>query len=423
LIKKRLMVEVEYLIALAKVPEVSTVPEMTSEQIEALRKIYQDFTVEEAQQVKEIEKTTNHDVKAVEYYLRTKLKLTGFENLQEMVHFGLTSQDINNTATPLLLQEAVDKELLPKLYEISEFLEAKAKEYRDVAMLSRTHGQPASPTTVGKELAVFVSRIRRQTECLQQMKLEGKFSGATGNFHTHMIAFPEVDWLKFSEEFLNHLGLRNNKFTTQITPYDDLAEVFDCIRRNNVILIDLCQDVWTYISHKYFKQRLKEGEVGSSTMPHKVNPIDFENAEGNLGIANSLLDHLSNKLPISRMQRDLTDSTVLRNLGLVIGHSLLAYNSLLKGLNKLEINKIQLSLVLEKHYEVLAEPIQTILRKENVPGGYEKMKELTRGEEITAAMMKNLIEKLEISQFEKDKLLKLTPEKYIGMAGKIVDLL
>lgn len=411
----RLKVEVEYLIALNNHGLFST-PKLNQNQLEELRKIYNAYSIEDAQRVKEIEKTTNHDVKAVEYFIKEKLVSLGLDEYTEQVHFGLTSQDINNTAIPLSLKEANSFIILKTLHFLLDKLDEMAKQNAEVAMLARTHGQPATPTTLGKELYVFIERLSIQIIEITDYAFPAKFGGATGNFNAHAVAFPEVDWNEFANNFVGELGLRRSRTTTQIEHYDGLAKYFQTLSRINTIMIDLCRDVWMYISMDYFKQTIKPGEVGSSAMPHKVNPIDFENAEGNLGFANAMFNHFAEKLPISRLQRDLSDSTVLRNIGVPIGHSYLAYQSIIRGLNKLTVNHNKIFDELNEHWEVLAEAIQTVLRRENYPNPYEKLKELTRkGSSIQESDIKEFIQTLEVKDTVKQELLLLTPHNYIGI--------
>lgn len=416
LFRYRVLVEVEYLIALAEIP-LPQLKDLTKDHYPALRDLYLNFTTADAEAIKKIEATTNHDVKAVEYWLKDKMSAMGLESVLEFIHFGLTSQDVNNTAIPLCLKHAHQQVLAPKLESVISRLEELALGWQTVPMLARTHGQPASPTLLGKELQVFVARLQEQLNLLNQTRWAAKLGGATGGFNAHAIAYPDVNWPAFANGLVNEtLGLSRTQFTTQIEPYDNLAYYADGMRRLNVILLDLCRDVWHYISIGYFKQKTKAGEVGSSAMPHKVNPIDFENAEGNLGLANAILDHLANKLPISRLQRDLTDSTVLRNLGVPLGHTLLAYESLLKGLGKLELNSQALLSDLQNTPEVLAEAIQTILRREGYPAPYEALKALTRGQAgITLESMAEFIQGLEVSAAVKAELLALRPETYTGV--------
>ncbi|MBR3783545.1 MAG: adenylosuccinate lyase [Bacteroidales bacterium] len=417
LIKYRVRVEVEYFIALSERlktlrPQLAAV----ASKAEALRDIYRTFTDEDAQAIKDIEKVTNHDVKAVEYFLKGKFDEMGLAELKEFIHFGLTSQDINNTSVPLSMKECHDDVLLPAYRRLQAMLDERAEEWKDIPMLAHTHGQPASPTTLGKEWGVFAYRLRRQIEELERIPFTAKFGGATGNFNAHLAAFPEVDWRAFGNDFVkNHLGLERQQLTTQIENYDMMAAWFDACKRINVILIDLCRDVWTYVSMEYFKQKIKAGEVGSSAMPHKVNPIDFENAEGNLGLANAIFEHLSHKLPISRMQRDLTDSTVSRNIGVPIAHTMISIASLEKGLGKLLLNEQALERDLENNWAVVAEAIQTILRSVGYPNPYEALKQLTRtNEKVTASTIETFVETLDVAPDVKERLKKLTPHNYIG---------
>ena len=415
LIRYRVVVEVEYLLFLHKKKFIQ-LPAKTQK---ALRNLTQDFSMEDAAAIKAIEKTTNHDVKAVEYFLKETLDQTEAGKWKEWVHFGLTSQDINNTAIPLSWKHAIEYEYLPALLNLKTELGLLADEWRDIPMLARTHGQPASPTRLGKELHVFIERLQNQIELFLTIPFTGKFGGATGNFNAHNVAYPKYDWIKFGNEFLHGLGLVRQQYTTQIEHYDDLAAQFDNMRRINNILIDLCRDIWSYISTDYFKQRTKAGEVGSSAMPHKVNPIDFENAEGNLGVANSLLDHLANKLPISRLQRDLTDSTVLRNIGVPMAHTLIAFRSLEKGLSKLVLNDEAIYNDLDRNWAVVSEAIQTILRRENYPQPYEALKDLTRGKgTIDQKTLHKFIEKLNVSAKVKKELKAITPHNYTGVQPK-----
>jgi adenylosuccinate lyase len=415
LIRYRVVVEVEYLLFLHKKKFIQ-LPAKTQK---ALRNLTQDFSLEDAAAIKAIEKTTNHDVKAVEYFLKETLDQTEAGKWKEWVHFGLTSQDINNTAVPLSWKHAIEYEYLPALLNLKTELGLLADEWRDIPMLARTHGQPASPTRLGKELRVFIERLQNQIELFLTIPFTGKFGGATGNFNAHNVAYPKYDWIKFGNEFLHGLGLVRQQYTTQIEHYDDLAAQFDNMRRINNILIDLCRDIWSYISTDYFKQRTKAGEVGSSAMPHKVNPIDFENAEGNLGVANSLLDHLANKLPISRLQRDLTDSTVLRNIGVPMAHTLIAFRSLEKGLSKLVLNDEAIYNDLDRNWAVVSEAIQTILRRENYPQPYEALKDLTRGKgTIDQKTLHKFIEKLNVSAKVKKELKAITPHNYTGVQPK-----
>ena len=416
LIKYRVRVEIEYYISLCKIPlpQLEGIDEKT---FGALRKIYVDFSEADAQRVKEIEKTTNHDVKAVEYFIKEKLEGSSLKEQLEFIHFGLTSQDINNTAVPLSLRDAVEDVFLVELNEIISELNAFAMEWKEVPMLARTHGQPASPTRLGKEIMVYADRLKEQYNALIDTPFSAKFGGATGNFNAHHIAYPEVDWVEFSNEFVNDtLGLFRSQITTQVEHYDNLARLFDAMKRINTILIDLNRDIWTYISMDYFKQKIKEGEIGSSAMPHKVNPIDFENSEGNLGIANALFEHLSGKLPISRLQRDLTDSTVMRNIGVPVAHSLLAIKSLQKGMGKLLINEEKIRSDLESNWAVVAEAIQTVLRRENFPKPYEALKELTRkNEKVTEQSIREFIDGLAVNNSVKEELRKISPYNYTGV--------
>ncbi|MDR2562335.1 MAG: adenylosuccinate lyase [Prevotellaceae bacterium] len=416
LIRYRLLVEVEYFIALCELP-LSRLQEVDKNIFEDLRGIYRNFSQEEAQHVKDIEKETNHDVKAVEYYLKLRLNCMGLQKYSEFVHFGLTSQDVNNTALPYSLRDAIREVYYPYLREIIDLLAAMAGEWAGIPMLARTHGQPASPTRVGKEIKVFVERLTIQTEQLKTIPFSAKFGGATGNLNAHYVAYPAVDWIEFSNNFVNNtLGLSRSQTTTQIEHYDNMSALFDNMKRINTILIDLARDVWTYILMEYFKQKIKEGEVGSSAMPHKVNPIDFENAEGNLGIANAMFEYLSSKLPVSRLQRDLTDSTVSRNIGVPIAHSLLAFKSLMKGMNKLIINKSVIQRDLDDNWPVIAEAIQTILRREAYPNPYEELKKLTRtNSRIDHQDIVRFIDSLEIDEAVKSELKAITPHNYTGV--------
>ncbi len=418
LIKYRVKVEIEYLISLANY-NLPQLPKLDADTILKLKLVYEDFSEADALQIKETEKTTNHDVKAVEYFVKEKLKQFELEAYLEFVHFGLTSQDINNTSIPLSLKDATETIILPQLNLLIEKLTEQSKEWKEIPMLARTHGQPASPTKLGKEIYVFVERLTQQLNQLKQVPYSAKFGGATGNFNAHAIAYPKHNWIDFGNNFVNTvLGLNRSQYTTQIEHYDNLAAYCDAVKRINTILIDLCRDVWTYISMEYFKQKLKEGEIGSSAMPHKVNPIDFENAEGNLGVANAMLEHFSAKLPISRLQRDLTDSTVLRNLGVPLAHTLISYSSILKGLNKLILNEGGLHTDLENNWAVVAEAIQTILRREGYPKPYETLKDLTRtNTTITENSIKEFVTNLNVSAEVKDELLKITPHNYTGITS------
>ena len=416
LIRYRVQVEIKYFLALCRIP-LPQLADFPIGGIPKLDKIYLSFTEEDAARVKTIEKTTNHDVKAVEYFLREKFDLLGLGQFKEFIHFGLTSQDINNTAVPMSLKDGIQDLIIPELENILEKIITDAARWKDIPMLARTHGQPATPTRLGKEFMVYRERIQKQFYQLKAKKYFGKFGGATGNFNAHYIAYPEINWTSFADEFLlNDLELSRNQFTTQIDHYDDLAELFDNLRRINVIFIDLCRDIWTYISMDYFKQEVKAEEVGSSAMPHKVNPIDFENAEGNLGMANTIFDFLSNKLPVSRLQRDLTDSTVLRNIGMPLAHSLVAYHSIMKGLRKLIINKERINSDLEQNWAVVAEAIQTILRREGYPDPYGKLKQFSRGKtSLDKSAFHEFIESLDISDALKTELKAVTPFNYTGV--------
>jgi len=416
LINYRVRIEVEYFIALCRLP-LAPLKHVSKKALQSLRRLYKDFSLDDAVRVKEIEKVTNHDVKAVEYYLKDKFDELGLGSYKEFIHFGLTSQDINNTALPLSLKEAYLEVLKPALDEVSDHLLDKARQWKDVAMLARTHGQPASPTTVGKEIYVFVDRLRVQADLLNTIPFSAKFGGATGNFNAHQVAYPDVDWIAFADNLVNKtLGLARSRVTTQIDHYDNLAAFCDNLKRINTILIDLNRDIWSYISMDYFKQKIKKGEVGSSTMPHKVNPIDFENSEGNLGVANAMLEHLAGKLPISRLQRDLTDSTVTRNVGVPLAHMLIALKALMRGLNKLILNADAIQADLQGNWAVVAEAIQTILRREGYPQPYEALKTLTRTQKhIDKKAVAEFIESLDVSQTLKDELLKITPENYLGV--------
>ena len=416
LIKYRVWIEVEYFIALCELP-LPQLKSVDSKCFEALRNIYKNFSEADAQKIKTIERTTNHDVKAVEYFLKEKMEELKLGEAKEFIHFGLTSQDINNTAIPLSIKHWLHEQYLPQLKNVIAILKSQAAEWAAVAMLAHTHGQPASPTRLGKEWNVFVERLENQTNTLTEMLMAAKFGGATGNFNAHHVAYPAIDWKKFANEFVNkNLGLQRMQFTTQIEHYDSMAALFDNLRRINIILMDFSKDVWQYISLEYFKQKTKKDEVGSSAMPHKVNPIDFENAEGNFGVANALFAHLSEKLPISRLQRDLTDSTVLRNIGVPISHTQIAFDSLQKGLSKLLLNEKAIQADLEKNWMVVAEAIQTILRRENYPSPYEALKALTRGaESVTQQTMHNFIDELNVAAELKSEMKKITPHNYTGI--------
>lgn len=421
LIRNRVRVEIEYFIALCSIPlpQLSNFGEGTGKTREelfaALRDIYRNLTPEEASRVKEIEKVTNHDVKAVEYFIKEHFKALEITPWQEFVHFGLTSQDINNTAQPIMLKEALENEYMPRLQEILSILRADALEWKDVTMLARTHGQPATPTRMGKEIEVFIARLEEQIRQLSQLTYPAKFGGATGNMNAHKIAYPDIDWPSFADSFVSSLGLKRSCPTTQIEHYDNLAAIFDCMRRINTILIDLCRDVWTYISMEYFRQKVAKNEVGSSAMPHKVNPIDFENAEGNLGMADAVLTFLSMKLPVSRLQRDLTDSTVLRNVGVPFAHCLISFASLKKGLGKLILNREAIDADLHRNWAVVAEALQTILRRENYPNPYETLKNLTRtGAAIDEDTIARFVESLDVPEKVKEELRAVTPWNYTG---------
>ena len=416
LIRYRVLVEVEYFIALAAIP-LPSLQDLPKDKIEELRDVYRNFSEDDALWIKQTEKTTNHDVKAVEYFLKEKMSALGLERYLEFIHFGLTSQDINNTAVPLSLKEGINMVYLPLLEDIISKLKELELEWKDVPMLARTHGQAASPTRLGKELKVFRERLELQKEMLLGIPFSAKFGGATGNFNAHFVAYPEIDWVRFSNNFVNEtLGLNRSQTTTQIEHYDHAASLFDALKRINTILIDLDRDIWTYISMDYFKQKLKEGEIGSSAMPHKVNPIDFENSEGNLGIANALYAHLSVKLPISRLQRDLTDSTVLRTIGVPLAHSVIAFQSSLKGLDKLVLNEDAIAMELENNWAVVAEAIQTVLRREGFEKPYEALKGLTRThDKVTKASVHAFIDSLDISATLKEELKKIGPSTYLGI--------
>lgn len=415
LIRYRVRVEVEYFIALCEIP----LPQLASVDhsvFGSLRAIYRDFSIADAERIKEIESITNHDVKAVEYFLKEKFDTLGLERYKEFIHFGLTSQDINNTSVPMSLKEALADVYIPAIQEIIDHLDARAAEWADIPMLAKTHGQPASPTRLGKEIKVFAYRLATQLEAMKRVPVSGKFGGATGNFNAHLTAYPHIDWRGFAARFLSErLGIQREEFTTQISNYDNLAALFDAMRRINTIIIDLDRDIWQYISMEYFKQKIKAGEVGSSAMPHKVNPIDFENSEGNLGIADAILGHLSTKLPVSRLQRDLTDSTVLRNIGVPMAHTLIAVASTLKGLNKLILHRESIDADLDSMWNVVAEGIQTILRREGYPKPYETLKQLTRTNSVvTAESIAQFIDSLDVSPEVKAELKRLSPHTYTG---------
>ena len=416
LIKYRVLVEIEYFIALCELP----LPQLKSfdqNLFEALRLIIDNFSENDAQRIKDIEKVTNHDVKAVEYFLKEEFDKLNIKEYKEFIHFGLTSQDINNTAVPKSIQDALDNEYYPAINDLADKLDDLATEWKNIPMLAKTHGQPASPTNLGKEIRVFSERIKGQLEQLKAISCDAKFGGATGNFNAHHIAYPEISWKAFGNHFLKkHLGLERSQYTTQIANYDNHAAIFDAMKRINNVIMDLNRDMWAYVSMEYFKQKIKAGEVGSSAMPHKVNPIDFENSEGNIGLANALFEHLSAKLPVSRLQRDLTDSTVLRNIGVPIAHTLISVNSTMRGLNKLLINTEAINADLEKNWPVVAEAIQTILRREGYPNPYEALRNLTRvNRKIDQEVIHEFIDSLEISDQLKAELKKITPQNYTGI--------
>jgi adenylosuccinate lyase len=415
LIKYRVFVEIQYFIALCNHP-LPQLADFADDKIEALDRVFEQFSLADAERIKEIERTTNHDVKAVEYFLREKFDELDIAQYKEFIHFGLTSQDVNNTATPLSIMHALERVYFPMIKKIKNELAERAQNWKDVPLLARTHGQAASPTTLGKEIQVYVERIDNQLLLLKQIPHKAKFGGATGNFNAHIAAYPLIDWRKFSDQFVTeYLGLERLQATTQIEHYDNMAATFQAVGRINTILIDFCRDIWSYVSVDYFKQKTKAGEVGSSAMPHKVNPIDFENAEGNLALANALFEFLASKLPISRLQRDLTDSTVLRNIGVPFAHTMVAMKSILRGVEKLLLNEQKLYDDLEANYMVIAEGIQTILRRENYPHPYDALKALTRGKEaITKVQIGDFIEGLEVSEDVKEELRQLTPHTYIG---------
>lgn len=415
LIRYRVKVEIEYFIALCELP-LPALASVPADVFGKLRAIYEQFSVEDALRIKEIESVTNHDVKAVEYFLKEKFDVLGLEKTKEYIHFGLTSQDINNTSVPMSIADALKEVYRPRIVELIEHLEERADEWYEIPMLAKTHGQPASPTRLGKEIKVFSYRLRRQLEALDSVAISGKFGGATGNFNAHLCAVPEIDWRAFGAKFLSEkLGIEREEYTTQISNYDNLAAVFDALARINNIILDLDRDMWMYISMEYFKQKIKEGEVGSSAMPHKVNPIDFENSEGNIGIANAVFGHLATKLPVSRLQRDLTDSTVLRNIGVPLAHTLIAVASTMKGLGKLLLNRAAIDADLDNTWSVVAEAIQTVLRREGYPKPYETLKALTRtNSAVTAESIAAFIDTLEVSPEVKDELKKLSPHSYTG---------
>ncbi|EKN4067801.1 TPA: adenylosuccinate lyase [Yersinia enterocolitica] len=422
LLKFRVQVEVRWLQKLAACAEIKEVPAFDANANAYLDKIVQEFNEQDAQRIKTIERTTNHDVKAVEYFLKEKVaSVLALHAVSEFIHFACTSEDINNLSHALMLQTARQDVILPEWRKIIDSIKALAHQYRDLPLLSRTHGQPATPSTIGKELANVAYRMERQFRQLSQVEILGKINGAVGNYNAHIVAYPEVDWHQFSESFVTSLGINWNPYTTQIEPHDYIAELFDCVARFNTILIDFDRDIWGYIALNHFKQKTIAGEIGSSTMPHKVNPIDFENSEGNLGLSNAVLGHLASKLPVSRWQRDLTDSTVLRNLGVGLGYALIAYQATMKGISKLEVNEAHLLEELDHNWEVLAEPIQTVMRRYGIEKPYEKLKELTRGKRVDAAGMQAFIDSLALPEAEKTRLKAMTPANYIGRATTMVD--
>jgi len=417
LIKHRVLVEIRWLQALANHVEITEVPAFSKDANQALESIIENFSEEDAQLVKDIERTTNHDVKAVEYYLKEKIEDNKeLQAVSEFIHFACTSEDINNLSHALMLKGGREHALLPEIDQLIDAIKNLANEYAEIPLLCRTHGQPASPSTLGKEMANVVYRLQRQRKQITEVEILGKINGAVGNYNAHLSAYPDLDWEKFAKDFVESLGITWNPYTIQIEPHDYIAELFDALSRHNTIIIDFCRDIWSYISIGYFKQKVIAGEVGSSTMPHKVNPIDFENAEGNMGIANAMMAHLSQKLPISRWQRDLTDSTVLRTLGVGLGHTSIAIQSTLKGISKLEVNEKAIAEDLDSNWEVLAEPVQTVMRRYGIEKPYEKLKELTRGQRISAKIMSDFIDTLDIPQEAKDNLLQMTPANYIGNA-------
>ena len=422
LIKYRIKVEIEYLIHLSRQKEVKELDPISDKDIKRFQKIYNSFSIEDAKRVKAIEVATNHDVKAVEYFIREKLEKMNKKRLYPWIHFALTSEDVNNLSYSLMWQDGMRNVFLPEFREVIKKLNTIAKQFSTTAMLSLTHGQSATPTTFGKELAVFVHRLNRQFEQIKKQQLQGKFGGATGTWAAHYTAYPKMDWLNFSKKFIRSLGLDPNLVTTQIEPHDSVVESYHSMIRVNNILIDLCRDIWSYVSRGILKQKRVPGEVGSSTMPHKINPIQFENAEGNLGLANSILGHLSNKLPISRMQRDLTDSTTLRNQGVAMGYSYLACKNILKGLKRITVNKPGMKKELNSHWEVLAEAVQTVLRKSGSDNAYEQLKNMTQGETVTSESIIDFVKLLRIPEEDKKRLSELTPEEYIGIAPKLVSL-
>ena len=422
LIKYRIKVEIEYLIHLSRQKEVKELDPISDKDIKRFQKIYNSFSIEDAKRVKAIEVATNHDVKAVEYFIREKLEKMKKKRIYPWIHFALTSEDVNNLSYSLMWQDGMRNVFLPEFHEVIKKLNTIAKQFSTTAMLSLTHGQSATPTTFGKELAVFVHRLNRQFEQIKKQQLQGKFGGATGTWAAHYTAYPKMDWLNFSKKFIRSLGLDPNLVTTQIEPHDSVVESYHSMIRVNNILIDLCRDIWSYVSRGILKQKRVPGEVGSSTMPHKINPIQFENAEGNLGLANSILGHLSNKLPISRMQRDLTDSTTLRNQGIAMGYRSLACKNILKGLKRITVNKPGMKKELNSHWEVLAEAVQTVLRKTGSDNAYEQLKNMTQGETVTSESIIDFVKLLRIPEEDKKRLSELTPEEYIGIAPKLVSL-
>ncbi len=424
LLKFRVTVEVRWLQKLASHAQINEVSALSKEANDYLNHIVENFSLEDAVRIKAIERTTNHDVKAVEYFLKEKSEaLPELAQISEFIHFACTSEDINNTSHALMLKTAREEVLLPEWKKVIDAVVELANRYKDIPLLSRTHGQPASPTTIGKEMANVAYRLKRQYKQLENLEILAKINGAVGNYNAHLSAYPEIDWHAFSQEFVESLGVTWNPYTTQIEPHDYIAEYFDCVARFNTIVIDFDRDMWGYIALNHFKQRTVAGEIGSSTMPHKVNPIDFENSEGNLGLANAVMSHLGQKLPISRWQRDLTDSTVLRNLGVGLGYALIAYASTLKGISKLEVNEQHLRDELDQNWEVLAEPIQTVMRRYGIEKPYEKLKELTRGKRVDGEAMRQFIDGLALPQAEKDRLKQMTPASYIGYAVELVEKL
>lgn len=424
LLKFRVTVEVRWLQKLASHAQINEVSALSKEANDYLNHIVENFSLEDAERIKTIERTTNHDVKAVEYFLKEKSEaLPELAKISEFIHFACTSEDINNTSHALMLKTAREEVLLPEWKKVIDAVVELANRYKDIPLLSRTHGQPASPTTIGKEMANVAYRLKRQYNQLENLEILAKINGAVGNYNAHLSAYPEIDWHAFSQEFVESLGVTWNPYTTQIEPHDYIAEYFDCVARFNTIVIDFDRDMWGYIALNHFKQRTVAGEIGSSTMPHKVNPIDFENSEGNLGLANAVMSHLGQKLPISRWQRDLTDSTVLRNLGVGLGYALIAYASTLKGISKLEVNEQHLRDELDQNWEVLAEPIQTVMRRYGIEKPYEKLKELTRGKRVDGEAMRQFIDGLALPQAEKERLKQMTPASYIGYAVELVEKL